>query len=186
MFFYKKTVDKLCTLYYNIEVQYFFIRYFLQNLSGYAKTRGNMPRFFVKPEFIEEDYSWIQDRTLDKFINEELLYESISRINKISDDKIITQAINTIKRIDNPSLFERNFKFHKYLIDGITIESKDYKVNPLLKLLDFENPENNTFQVCHQVKFNEGRNTRIPDVIVYINGLPFSSGISGSTSSVVK
>ena len=123
-------------------------------------------------EFIEEDYSWIQDRTLDKFINEELLYESISRINKISDDKIITQAINTIKRIDNPSLFERNFRFHKYLIDGITIESKDYKVNPLLKLLDFENPENNTFQVCHQVKFNEGRNTRIPDVIVYINGLP--------------
>ena len=123
-------------------------------------------------EFIEEDYSWIQDRTLDKFINEELLYESISRINKISDEKIITQAINTIKRIDNPSLFERNFKFHKYLIDGITIESKDYKVNPLLKLLDFENPENNIFQVCHQVKFNEGRNTRIPDVIIYINGLP--------------
>lgn len=122
--------------------------------------------------FIEEDYSWIQDRTLDKFINEKLLYESISRINKISDDKIITQAINTIKRIDNPSLFERNFKFHKYLIDGITIESKDYKVNPLLKLVDFENPENNIFQVCHQVKFNEGRNTRIPDVIIYINGLP--------------
>ena len=123
-------------------------------------------------EFIEEDYSWIQDRTLDKFINEELLYESISRINKISDEKIITQAINTIKRIDNPSLFERNFRFHKYLIDGINIESKDYKVNPLLKLLDFENPENNTFQVCHQVKFKERINTRIPDVIVYINGLP--------------
>ena len=56
MFFYKKTVDKLCTLYYNIEVQYFFIRYFLQNLSGYAKTRGNMPRFFVKPELIEENF----------------------------------------------------------------------------------------------------------------------------------
>ena len=64
-------------------------------------------------EFIEEDYSWIQDRTLDKFINEELLYESISRINKISDEKIITQAINTIKRIDNPSLFERNFHLHE-------------------------------------------------------------------------
>lgn len=123
-------------------------------------------------EFIEEDYPWIQDRTLDKFINEELLYESLSRINKISDEKIIIQAINTIKRIDNPSLFERNFKFHKYLVDGITIESKDYKINPLLKLVDFDNPENNTFQVCHQVKFNEGRNPRIPDVIIYINGLP--------------
>ncbi len=123
-------------------------------------------------EFIEDDYSWIQDRTLDKFINEDLLFESLVRINKIADEKIISQAINTIKRIDNPSLFERNMKFHQYLVDGITVESKDYKVNPLIKLVDFDNPQNNVFQVCHQVKFNEGRNTRIPDVIVYINGMP--------------
>jgi len=123
-------------------------------------------------EFIEDDYSWIQDRTLDKFINEDLLYEALVRINNISDEKILSQAINTIKRIDNPSLFERNMKFHQYLVDGITVESKDYKVNPLIKLIDFDNPQNNVFQVCHQVKFNEGRNTRIPDVIVYINGLP--------------
>lgn len=123
-------------------------------------------------EFIEDDYDWIQNRTLDKFINEELLFESLVRINKISDEKIIGQAINAIKRIDNPSLFERNMKFHQYLVDGITIESKDYKVNPLIKLIDFENPQNNTFQVCHQVKFNEGRSTRIPDVIIYINGMP--------------
>ena len=123
-------------------------------------------------EFIDETYPWIQDRTLDKFINEDLLYEAISNINKTTDEKIISQAINIVKRIDNPSLFERNMKFRKYLIDGITIESKDYKVNPLIKLVDFDKPENNVFQVCHQVKFNEGRNTRIPDVIIYINGLP--------------
>lgn len=123
-------------------------------------------------EFIDEKYPWIQDRTLDTFINEDLLFESISKINKTTDAKIINEAINIIKRIDNPSLFERNMKFHRYLIDGITIESKDYKINPLLKIVDFDIPENNVFQVCHQVKFNEGRNTRIPDVIVYINGIP--------------
>ena len=123
-------------------------------------------------EFIEDDYSWIQDRTLDKFINEELLFDTLVRINKINDENIINQAINTIKRIDNPSLFERNMKFHQYLVDGIIVEAKDYKVNPLIKLIDFDNPQNNVFQVCHQVKFNEGRNTRIPDVIIYINGMP--------------
>ncbi|WP_416389272.1 type I restriction endonuclease [Mycoplasmopsis arginini] len=42
----------------------------------------------------------------------------------------------------------------------------------MIKFIDFNNPENNVFQVCHQVKFKEGKNTRIPDVIVYINGLP--------------
>lgn len=123
-------------------------------------------------ELIDERYSWIQERTLDKFINEELLFDCISKINNTADSKIIEQAILTIKRIDNPSLFERNLKFHKFLVDGITIEAKEYKINPLIKIIDFDNPENNVFQVCHQVRFNEGRNTRIPDVIIYINGIP--------------
>ena len=58
------------------------------------------------------------------------------------------------------------------LVEGITIEDKDYAVNPLIKLVDFEHPENNVFQVTHQIKFREGHDTRIPDVIVYINGIP--------------
>lgn len=123
-------------------------------------------------ELIDENDNWILNRTLDEFINEDLLKECLIKINKISDMNIIEDAINAIKRLENPSLFERNFSFHKYLIDGITIESKDYQVNPLIKFIDFNNPENNVFQVCHQVKFKEGKNTRIPNVIVYINGLP--------------
>ena len=123
-------------------------------------------------DYIDENYEWIYNRKLDEFVNVELLKESISKINNITDEEIINDAINTILRLENPSLFERNFNFHKYLIDGITVESKDYDINPLVKLIDFDNVENNTFQVCHQVKFNEGRNTRIPDVLIYINGLP--------------
>lgn len=123
-------------------------------------------------DFIDENDLWISDRSLDEFINKELLFECLKKINNIDDDNIINEVINTITRLENPSLFERNFTFHKYLIDGITVESKDYAINPLIRLLDFENVDNNTFQVCHQVKFNEGRNNRIPDVIIYINGLP--------------
>lgn len=123
-------------------------------------------------DFIDETDSWISDRQLDEFINKDLLLDCLERINGIHDLNVLKDAINKITRLENPSLFERNFAFHKYLIDGITIESKDYAVNPLIRLVDFKNPENNTFQVCHQVKFNEGRNVRIPDVIVYINGLP--------------
>ena len=123
-------------------------------------------------ELIDENDNWILNRNLDDFINEELLRECLMKINKISNVNVIQDAINSVKRLENPSLFERNFAFHKILIDGITIESKDFQVNPLIKFIDFINPENNVFQVCHQVKFKEGKNTRIPDVIVYINGLP--------------
>lgn len=123
-------------------------------------------------ELIDENDNWILNRNLDEFINEELLRECLIKINKISNDNVIQDAINSVKRLENPSLFERNFAFHKILIDGITIESKDFQVNPLIRFIDFVNPENNVFQVCHQVKFREGKNTRIPDVIIYINGLP--------------
>lgn len=123
-------------------------------------------------ELIEHDYYWILNRKLDEFINKDLLLRCLKRINNVKNDDVLIDAINVINRLENPSLFERNYTFHKYLIDGITIESKDYEVNPLIKLIDFNNIENNVFQVCHQVKFNEGKNTRIPDVIIYINGLP--------------
>lgn len=125
-----------------------------------------------KYELIDESYLWIQDRKLDEFINKDLLFACLKRINHTNDENIIVDAINTITRLENPSLFERNLTFHNYLIDGIIIESKDYDVNPLIKLLDFENPSNNVFQVSHQIKFNEGKSTRIPDVIIYINGIP--------------
>ena len=114
---------------------------------------------------------WIANRKLDEFINEDLLMECLQRINHYPAD-ILQEAIKEIERIDNPSLFERNYRFHQMLIDGITIESKECAVNPLVRLIDFKNPEKNVFQVTHQVKFNENRDTRIPDVIVFINGIP--------------
>ena len=114
---------------------------------------------------------WIANRKLDEFINEDLLMECLQRIDHYPAD-ILQEAIKEIERIDNPSLFERNYRFHQMLIDGITIESKEYAVNPLVRLIDFKNPENNVFQVTHQIKFNENRDTRIPDVIVFINGIP--------------
>lgn len=124
-------------------------------------------------ELAEPDSSeWFSTRNLDDFINVELLESCLLKINSVKERRIIEEAIKTIQRIDNPSLFERNYQFHRMLVEGITIEDKDYAVNPLIKLVDFEHPENNVFQVTHQIKFREGHDTRIPDVIVYINGIP--------------
>lgn len=123
-------------------------------------------------ELIDENDSWISNRNFDEFINKDLLLDCLKRINNEKNDEILNEAIKTIMRLDNPSLFERNFAFHKYLIDGITIESKDHIVNPLIKFIDFNNPQNNVFQVCHQIKFKENKSIRIPDVIIYINGIP--------------
>lgn len=123
-------------------------------------------------EFIDENYDWIIDRKIDEFINEKLLIKYLKKINIEANDEIVQKVIDSIKKIDSPSLFERNYNFHKMLTDGITIESKNFDINPLIKLIDFENPQNNIFQVGHQIKYKESNSTRIPDIVIYINGLP--------------
>jgi type I restriction enzyme, R subunit len=115
---------------------------------------------------------WLVNRQLDEFLNEELLRECLQRINPKLPSDDLEEAINVIKRIDQPSLFERNDVFHKYLVGGITIEDQRLPINPLVKIVDFDHVENNVFQVFHQVEYKEGRNTRIPDVVIYINGIP--------------
>lgn len=125
-----------------------------------------------KYELIDEHDSWISDRKLDEFINKNILIDSLKKINNINDEDLLNEAFKVITILENPSLFERNYNFHKLLIDGITIESKDYDVNPTIRLIDFNNPENNVFQVSHQIKFKEGKNVRIPDIVIFINGIP--------------
>lgn len=115
---------------------------------------------------------WCLTRTLDSFINEDLLLDRLIAINTGVKSSILKQAIASLKNIDNPSLFERNHTVHKWLTDGIQIEDYDSDVNPLIRFIDFENPEKNVFQVANQLKFKENRNLRIPDVIIFINGIP--------------
>lgn len=124
-------------------------------------------------EYINDtNCNWIVERQLDSFINEELLLESLIKINPNIRVEIFDTIISDIKKLESPSLFERNKDFHDLLIDGITVEDNRAKVNPLVKLIDFDNLTNNTFQVANQIKFRESCDTRIPDILVFINGIP--------------
>lgn len=115
---------------------------------------------------------WSLSRSLDSFINEELLLDRLTAINSGVKTDILEQAIAMLKNIDNPSLFERNHIVHKWLTDGIQVEDYHGDVNPLIRFIDFDNIKNNVFQVANQLKFKESRNLRIPDVILFVNGIP--------------
>ena len=115
---------------------------------------------------------WSLSRSLDSFINEELLLDRLTAINPGVKTDILEQAIAMLKNIDNPSLFERNHIVHRWLTDGIQVEDYHSDVNPLIRFIDFNNIKNNVFQVANQLKFKESRNLRIPDVILFVNGIP--------------
>ncbi len=123
-------------------------------------------------EYAIETDSWFSDRSLGEFINKDLLLSQLKILNRGIKESLLDIAINEILNIDVPSLFEKNRLFHQYLVNGIQVETGNNESNPIIQLIDFENVNNNVFQVVNQVKFNEKGQTRIPDIIVYINGLP--------------
>ncbi len=116
--------------------------------------------------------AWTTQRLLSEFINEPLLFEQLQIINPKIKVDILEKAIAILKNIDNPSLFERNHIVHKWLTDGMQVEDYHSDVNPLIRFIDFDNIKNNVFQVANQLKFKESRNLRIPDVILFVNGIP--------------
>jgi len=123
-------------------------------------------------DYAIDNDQWCLARNLDSFINEELLLDRLVAINPGVKITILEQAISALKNIDNPSLFERNHIIHKWLTDGIQIEDYDSEVNPLVRFIDFKTYKNNFFQVANQLKFKENRSLRVPDVIIFVNGLP--------------
>lgn len=122
--------------------------------------------------YIDSNDYWIEDRKLNDFIIEDDLRDSLERINKGVNRNLFDEIVNKIKHLDAMSFIDKNKMFHNYLIDGIIVEDYNSKSNPLVKLIDFDNIENNIFKVANQIKFNEGKETRIPDILIFVNGLP--------------
>ena len=123
-------------------------------------------------ERIKSDSKWLTERKLDEYLIEDDIYRALHKINPQINRSLFDEVVETIKHLHGLKLIERNKLFHKYLIDGIIVQDNHSNVNPLVKIIDFENINNNSFKIVSQVKFNEGRATRIPDIIIYINGIP--------------
>ncbi|OAL10534.1 hypothetical protein A6V39_00520 [Candidatus Mycoplasma haematobovis] len=108
--------------------------------------------------------------TLGDFINrndksEIILEEDL--INFLSDSQIASEVINSLKEL--PIFFSGiNSVIWDCIQQGIWVSS----LEKLIPLIDFKNVEKNHFRVVNQLSINTGRNTRRPDVIIYINGLP--------------
>ena len=84
----------------------------------------------------------------------------------------ITSAINRIKNISS-DLYDENKKVLDLLCNGFTLRRDDPNQKDLfIQLIDFDEPENNMFNIVNQLEVQGREQLRIPDGIVYINGIP--------------
>lgn len=102
-----------------------------------------------------------------------ILSSALARINKGLPSAAIQEAILKLSNIEGGSLEQRNEAFTDYLQSGVEVRYFDGKEerDDIVRLLDFDEPENNTFHVVNQWTFVEYSEKR-PDVICFVNGMP--------------
>lgn len=104
---------------------------------------------------------------------EEVLLDSLYRLNKGLPDDAIQDALFKLKNFENGELVQKNAVFMDYLQNGIPVRffvDGDER-SSIVYLVDYKNPDNNSFIVANQWTFIENSNKR-PDVILFLNGLP--------------
>ena len=102
-----------------------------------------------------------------------ILEDSLRRINKKLPNAAIQEAILKISNVEGGSLEQRNETFTDYLQSGVEVRYFDGKEerDDIVRLLDFENPDDNSFHAVNQWTFVEYSEKR-PDLIVFVNGMP--------------
>ena len=139
---------------------------------GYEYVKGDaINRATIEDVLIEED---LRQFLRKKYASNSITEKEIDRI--IDDIKSITVGENNI--YDGNKIF-----FTKYIMYGFSFNRDSVVTLPFhLRLIDFDEIEqlktdptgkyNNIFKVCNQVEIKGSKATRIPDTIIYINGIP--------------
>ena len=104
---------------------------------------------------------------------EEILIDSLYRLNRGLPDDAIQDALFKLKNFENGELVQKNAVFMDYLQNGIPVRYfvDGEERSSIVYLVDYKNPDNNSFIVANQWTFIENSNKR-PDVILFLNGLP--------------
>ena len=143
--------------------------------------------------FEAENYQHKNGMYIHKEMSDVLLRDDIRAFlhNRYSSDDITVNEIKSIIHqmdvLPSSALYDSNKAIIKMISDGFVFKREDRSKKDLfIQLLDFETLENNIFKIINQLEI-QGYEKRIPDGIVYVNGLPlvvleFKSAIKESAT----
>jgi len=122
-------------------------------------------------------YTYVPGGTLDaeRHVQSEVvlrnrLADALKRLNPWLSENNLNKVLRSLTHMDVTSTMEGNQSFHELLINMLSVQQDvgQGRKNQTVKLIDFDRIDNNEFLVVDQ--FTAG--TNIPDVIVFVNGLP--------------
>ena len=138
-------------------------------------------------EYISADEA-LKQRSGDtsRFILKDIAREALMRINdyelngevKKFSDVDVDRAINDLESVEYHGVIDTSKDIYNMIMPtsggkSIAVIENGKKTSKNFRYIDFENPENNDFHVT--VEFDAtGRSTIRPDIVVFVNGIPFS------------
>ena len=129
--------------------------------------------------FQDAEYIYVKGDTIHRERREVLLTEDLKQYlyNKYAQNNITPTEVESIilmlKNISG-SLYDVNKEVCKMLSDGFKFIREDRTQKDIyINLIDFDTPENNTFKIVNQFEIiGIDNQMRIPDSIVFVNGIP--------------
>jgi len=111
----------------------------------------------------------------EQVVLERRLRQALQRLNPQVSADTLEEAFRKLSRPEFPSMVSNNHAFHKMLVEGIPVEiqRKDGSFgHEPIRVIDFDNPDNNEFLAVNQFTVLENQIERRPDVVLFVNGLP--------------
>lgn len=124
--------------------------------------------------YIHGSYLDGERQTLRDVVLEQRLSAAIKRINPWIDDNNLRKVVRDVSHIEAASLMEANEAIYEQIVHYMSVEQDlgRGKKNQTVRLIDFDDAENNEFLVVNQFKVSGLTDNIIPDVVVFVNGLP--------------
>ena len=126
----------------------------------------------------EEGYPHVLGGSIEREIDEVLIQDDLRSflkkqysVDNITDEEI-DSIIRRLKVFPAGDLYGSNKKIMKMVQDGFTLKREDRSQKDLhIHLIDYSPDNNNIYKIVNQLEIY-GYEKRIPDGILYINGLP--------------
>jgi len=102
------------------------------------------------------------------------LRRALTDLNSIPNSAV-EEAIRELERFPSQNLIENNREFHEKIVKGIPIQVKndqDQYEYKNLRVIDFDEPLNNSFIAVNQYTVIEGNINKRPDTVLFVNGIP--------------
>ena len=141
--------------------------------------------------FQQEDYLYTNGEQVHKEVNDVLLRDDLRMyLRSRYEDMTTLEVESAIARLTARvgfSDYENNVATYRLITEGFSLKREDASQPDLfVEPIDFTTESNNIFRIVNQLEI-QGREKRIPDGIVYINGLPmvvleFKSAVKEETT----